>query len=54
MQHWIYTIPVVPNLFLATDPFQFILKPTDPYVFMVNPKQIVWWTTLTFTNASKL
>ena len=33
---------VVPNLSLVTDPFQFILKLTDPYIFMTNPKQIIW------------
>ena len=33
--------PVVPRLSLVTDPFQFILELTDPYIFMTNPKQII-------------
>jgi len=33
---------VVPNLFLVRDPFQIIIKLTDPYIFIIDPKEIIW------------
>ena len=40
--------------FLVTDLFQMIIKLTDPNIFTTDLKQMIWETTLTFTNTGKL
>ena len=44
---------VVPNLFQSRTPFRIIIKLTDPHVFMINLKQILWSTKLAFANANE-
>ena len=39
---YICSTTVIPNLFLVTDPFSITIQLTDPHVFMINFKQIVW------------